>query len=688
MSTAQPGSQIQREKIKMTTNIEVVESRSDDETTCCGGSCRNNSSSPVPVHAPCRSDNPSDDEVRDDGGGSGNDDERTSATTEHEYLENDDDGSAQQYFDAHDCLGGGTGTGMPQIPEEVEPTPSSEESELSAGSKGTETTVGVSSYDGTAGSVGSGSEAVHVHVSSVDNSDIDPSSADVAIVGPEDEDLTAVASDDAVIATTTEDDDNIDGTRTDEGEGEKNRAPPNNAPNNTDVNLDQDPRATAQSDELALARQQWEDAMLTLKKNPALMTAEILNLSLAHRAPLHVVSAMLRINPVSAGVPSSGPSALQVAIKQRCSVDVIECIIRACPYALFDSCGQTYDPLSLAKIYRREEKPLLDLLSLPISHWTGNASQHTSTSKGRKTVRFESAHTQSHPTSGDSRPPPPPPPAPILKSASHMTKEEKRELSNMKLIIAAIVKSQKKLMAEVEETSRKVKKLAKSEDRTRREVAEFVEERMKKIAKSHLIAIDMKERAFESKVDSFGDKIAGRLVEATLRQDRADSEREERDAKLHKTIDEALSTIVAAASKVEKASASYDTKLVKIDEEVNSLKMRQDQLEDKIVKTSSSHGGCNADVFEEPSFDIESIPETTSTDNLFSDDVECAFDETLVSDLYQIESSFSSEWNASTQRLVVDEPVYHSSASWWRATGKSGNSTRKRRWIRWFTKLR
>ena len=666
------------------TNIEVVESRSDDDTTCCNSSCCNGSyGSSLPVHA-SRSDS-SDDDVRDDCV-DGSCDERT----DHDFMADDD----QQYFDTHDSPSDiAVGTIMPQISEEVtnggelevEPTPSSEESELSARSKETETTIDVS-YDSTTGSVGSGSEAGHV------SNDAEPaicivSSAEV------DEDLTAVPSDDAVIATSTdEDEEDIDGTKTVEAPVEKNHTPrtdATDAPNNVDAHPGQEPQA--QTNDLALARQQWEDAMLTLKKNPALMTADILNLSLAHRAPVHVVSTMLRINPDSAGVPSSGPSALQVAIKQRCSIDVIERIIRACPYALFDSCGQAYDPLSLAKIYRREEKDIIDLLSLPISHWIINDPQHES--KSKKTVRFESTHTPPPASASDSRPPPPPPPpAPILKSASHMTKEEKRELSNMKLIVAAIVKSQKRLLAETEENSQEVKKLAKSEARMRREnIAAFVDERMKKIAKSHLIALEMKERAFESRVDSFGNKMAEMLDEAAVRQERANKEQAERDEKLQKTIEDAISTIATAADKVERASASCDTKLadlsVKIDAEVNSLKIRQDQLEEKIDKTVSS-AGC--DVFEEPSFEIESIPETTSTDHLFSDDVECGFDETLVSGLYQIESSFSSEWNASTQRLVVDEPVCHSSASWWQAAGSSSNSNPRRGrrlWRRWFKKL-
>ena len=652
------------------TNIEVVESRSDDDTTCCSSSCCNgNYGSSLPVHA-SRSDS-SDDDVRDDCG-DGSCDERT----DHDFMDDND----QQYFDAHDDSPSAiaVGTIMPQIPEEVTnggglevgSTPSSEESELSAGSKETETTIDVS-YGSTTGSVGSGSEAVHV------SNDAEPA---ICIVSSAEanEDLTAVPSDDAVIATSTdEDEEDTDGAKTVE------------APNNVDANPGQEPQA--QANDLALARQQWEDAMLILMNNPALMTAEILNLSLAHRAPLHVVSAMLRINPDSAGVPSSGPSALQVAIKQRSSIDVIERIIRACPYALFDSCGQAYDPLSLAKIYRREEKDLVDLLSLPISHWISDDSQNAS--KSKKTVRFESTNTPPNASASDSRPPPPPPPpAPILKSASQVTKEEKRELSNMKLIVAAIVKSQKKLMKENEVNSQEVKILAKSEARSRREIAEFVEERMKKIAKSHLIAMDMSERAFESRVDSFGNKMAGMLDEVAVRQERTNKEQAERDEKLQKTIEDAISTIAAAADKVERASASCDTKLadlsVKIDAEVNSLKMRQNQLEEKVDKTSSS-AGCDADVFEEPSFEIESISETTSTDHLFSDDVECGFDETLVSGLYQIESSFSSEWNASTQRLVVDEPVHHSSTSWWQAAGSSGNShtRRRRRWRCWFKKL-
>jgi len=661
--------------------IDAVESRSDDDTTC------SSYNSPVSPSA-------SNDEIRDTGS------EKTprGVVDEAEIFYASDfpsgiAGGQVGTMPTNRSIGGLYMHAIPeQIPEEVETTPSSEESEHSGGSKVTETTVDVS-YDGT--SNGSGEDTVPS-----DDDNAYPAAAGRVILGPEGESLAAAPSDDAVVATSTKEDDDAEVAEvaeTAKAVGEEKVVPASTMLKNIDDNFVDDQKhrgQQAQSNKLTLAHQQWEDAMVTLKDNPALMTGDILKLSLSHRAPLHVVSFMLGINPDAAGVPSTGPSALQVAVKKRCSLDVIECIIRACPYALFASCDQSYEPLALARIYRREEKALIDLLSLPISYWISN--DHGP--KIKKSVRFEPLPPCHN--SVDPRPPPPPPPAPILKSPSHLISEEKRELSNMKLIVAAIVKSQKKLMVETEVNSVKTMSLAKSEAKTRRKMAEIVDERMKKIAKAHLIAVDMKERAFESKIDSFGKSMSRMFDEAAVRQQRVDNELRECDEKFRKSVEDVISIIVAAADKVEKASASY-TKLadlaVKIDTDVIALRIRQDQLEEKIDKVPS-YGGCNADVFDEPSFDIESIPETTSTDNLFSDDVECGFDETLIidsyqiessfsGDSYQIESSFSSEWNASTQRLVKDEPLFHSSASWWQAVGTARISTKKRRWRRWLKKL-
>ena len=134
-----------------------------------------------------------------------------------------------------------------------------------------------------------------------------------------------------------------------------------------------------------------------------------------------------------------------------------------------------------------------------------------------------------------------------------------------------------------------------------------------------------------------------------------------------------MATIVAAADKIGKATASYDTKLADLAAQVG-------RLEDT-VKAPHAAGGF---VFEEPSFEIESLPETNSTDHLFSDDFTCnGIDDSHIeytSDQFQ--HSFSSEWNASTQGLVTNEQVYHD-ASWWQQLGANEKTAKKSgRWRR------
>jgi len=647
--------------------IEVVESRSDDDTCSCY------SSSAAPSE--------SEEEVRDGGG-------ETFADKSGKGESSVDWGPPAGVGGITDTRGRTTTRGEPTnqtaagaggllvIPEsiqeeEIGPTPSSE---LSASSKETETTEETLDV-----SYGSSEDAP---TGDSNNGNAPEDRTNRAAEEEEEEDLANAPSDEAVMATdealekdSTNPDENGPGMNNNDAEFFVESSKEEGA--NPDAMPGEAPRQN-EKDGLALARQQWAEAMMTLQKNPALMTGDILKLALHHRAPLDVVQFMVGLNPDSAGVPRSGPSALQVAVRRGCTLDIVEAIVRACPYALFDSCGQTYDPLALARIHRREDRDLIKMLSCPISHWISDKEQAS------KAVRFEPLKAPPPPGRAVPAPrqpntcilPPPPPPPPILKSPSRLTREEKREMGNIKLITAAIVKAQKRQMAETEENRRKIKTLAKSEARTRREMIKFVDERMKKNAKAHLVSLDMKERAFLSRIDSVSKEISGNIDEASARQERLDGERERRDLALQQTVEDAMSTIVAAADKIGKGAASYDTKLA-------DLAARVEQLEDKV--DASHTAGCS----EEPSFEIESIPETTSTEHLFSDDFTCnGIDDSHIGEYTsdQIHSSFSSEWNASTQGLVTNEQIYHD-ASWWQAVGADDRSSKKRRWKRWFKNL-
>lgn len=646
------------------TTIEVVESRSDDDTTC-SASCYSSSSV-----APSESE----EEVRDGGEETFADEVDNKDTV---YMYSDDERSAPgagRDTDRH----GRTAHGEPSnhrtgaagellaipesIPEEVEPASSTEDSELSAGSKATETTEETLDV-----SYGSNSAECRIEDAPPTGS-TSHNARENCSDAEEDEDLVNAPSDEAVLTTRSSDETSVkvekDPTDLD-GKGLRT-----NTTDIADAEFFAESALQNEKDGLALARQQWAEAMATLQKNPALMTGDILELALQHRAPLHVVRSMVDLNPDAAGVPRSGPSALQVAVRRGCSIDVIEVIIRACPYALFDSCGQTYDPLSLTKIHRREDSDLIEMLSRPISYWIGDGP-----TPGKKTVRFEPFEAPPTPTrqSFTSFPPPPPPP-PVLKSPSRLTRDEKRELANVKLITAAIVKAQKKQMAETEENRRKIKAWAKSEAKARREMVKFIDERMTKNAKAHLISLDMKERAFLSRIDSVSKQLSGTLDASNARQERLDGERERRDLELQKSVEDAMATIVAAADKIGKATASYDAKL-------SDLAAQVGRLEDTAKAPYD---------FEEPSFEIESLTETNSTDHLFSDDFTCnGIDDSHIGDYTpdQIQHSFSSEWNASTQGLVTNEQVYID-ASWWQQLGTNEKTAKKRgistsRWMRW-----
>jgi len=107
-----------------------------------------------------------------------------------------------------------------------------------------------------------------------------------------------------------------------------------------------------------------------LRTNPSLVTYHILCMALKHNPPSSVVEYMLQLNPKAAGVPKSGPTPLQVAVQNSCSILVVEHLIQACPLALVaTNPGSHLDPLSYAKRFRAEEKDLIKVLSTPLSHW-------------------------------------------------------------------------------------------------------------------------------------------------------------------------------------------------------------------------------------------------------------------------------------------------------------------------------
>ena len=118
------------------------------------------------------------------------------------------------------------------------------------------------------------------------------------------------------------------------------------------------------------AESQWQKAYTMLESNPNLMTGGILAMALRRRAPLKLICFMLKLNPEAASIPKKGPSPLQIAVQSQCSTEVIEELVKVCPFALVaTNPGSHLDPLSYAKRFRPAEDDLIRLLSHPVNHW-------------------------------------------------------------------------------------------------------------------------------------------------------------------------------------------------------------------------------------------------------------------------------------------------------------------------------
>ena len=111
----------------------------------------------------------------------------------------------------------------------------------------------------------------------------------------------------------------------------------------------------------------WFKAASVLRNDPSLMTSKLLIVALKNKAPLHVIKFFLGVNPMSAGIPKSGPTPLQVAVQYNASKEVIKELLQACPFALVVTTSADWlDPLTYARRYRTSEVELIALLSRPL----------------------------------------------------------------------------------------------------------------------------------------------------------------------------------------------------------------------------------------------------------------------------------------------------------------------------------
>uniref|UniRef100_A0A6U6D509 Uncharacterized protein n=1 Tax=Odontella aurita TaxID=265563 RepID=A0A6U6D509_9STRA len=411
----------------------------------------------------------------------------------------------------------------------------------------------------------------------------------------------------------------------------------------------------------SLAERQWEEAAAILRAAPSLMSGHILRLALHNCPPRHVVDFMLKLSPSAAAVPQSGPSALQVAVRHGASLEVVERVIRACPYALFTGNG-SYDPLTYAKIWRSEEKDLIEMLSRPISRWVDRKGRDQSTSRKHSIQKTGSSN------------------------GATLLSEEQRELSNLKLITAAVVKSQRKHIADCkrdrEEAAAERRALELREKRAREVLFESFDDRERKLMKAQLVALDMKEKAFESKISRLGRSLEGLLRQSLEEQERFAERREAREEESRTLAESEFSgmrdDIICAANRVERSCESYGTRLADLAARVDTESARhaafREELEIKLDRVASMQH-----------FIIHASPLSAEEESPKSegDELQPLFNkckESKGSD--SNDATFSDDWNVRSCSSSEDEPRKYS--TWTKVKNKVTRRKNQREKKRFF----
>ena len=254
--------------------------------------------------------------------------------------------------------------------------------------------------------------------------------------------------------------------------------------------------------------EEWQRAKAVLQANPSLMTPRILLLTLHNKPPLEVIEFMLKINPQAASIPKRGPTALQCAVRHHSSVDVIVCLLKACPFALLTSnLGDTEDkdPLACAMDVRADETELIGILSQPLSYWLSESQKERLNKRktAERKVNF------------------------LLKSP------EKEEMDNIKVIAAKILKAQKRQMQALAVHRQDLKTAELSIEDIVRELEEQQQERFK----TQLIALDMKEKAMRHKNRDMERRIIMKLESSRADRSHAEARKESALLKLEESAE-------------------------------------------------------------------------------------------------------------------------------------------------------
>lgn len=316
-----------------------------------------------------------------------------------------------------------------------------------------------------------------------------------------------------------------------------------------------------------IAEEQWTRAAAALSARPSLMTSHILLLVLKNRPPPHVVEFMLSINPHAADVPEQGPSALQVAVRYHASVAVIRIVIQACPLALVAT-HTGYDPLMYAKIWRREEQELIELLSKPLSYWMKKQSMVTTAQSDMPVI--ESAKTPKRTTAA---------------TRNAAVKEE--EFNNIKAIAATIVRAQKRQAQAIQVHKNQVEAMLEEfqswNAQERAKQLEKLEKHHAQHFKTQLIALDMKEKAMLARVKAMEKRINKTMELSKQVRDVRDRRQDAAITRLERNVEMVADSLDQYSTSTEKRLADVEVRLgqecVVNDYFRNDTRLQLDQLD-------------------------------------------------------------------------------------------------------------
>jgi len=416
------------------------------------------------------------------------------------------------------------------------------------------------------------------------------------------------------------------------------------------------PKPSLLSQSKMFAEEQWQKAYSMLENNPSLMTGGILVLALKRRAPVNLIRFMLKLNPDAASIPKKGPSPLQIALQSQCPIEVVKELVQACPFALVaTNPGSHLDPLSYAKRFRPKESDLILLLSHPVSYWIPEKNQNGETA----TVKYSYKRS----------PPPPPPPTPSKKTgsassippflrypcgtdatavaASALTGSYEKvysamdptELNNVKLICLATLKGHKRLSREMLTVQNQIDEVATASSAAFESASSFAQEQVQwaditkalqsqsvsvlekvrvqqqEVARTQLVALEMKEQAMRAHIR----KMEHRILETV--QKYKDESAESLEIRLNAVVEglqSRLSVFSRRIDSIENRVHETPQPIVVLPESPQRSKRQKKKKTKKKSYPSETNVWKNAAIVSPESFTYREVP----TFDTFDDDSE------------------------------------------------------------------